>query len=109
MSPSDAPPSDSSGHLHFVLILHNLGCCVLVALLVSLTNVCMSWSFFGLASRFLFEGSGTGVVGKALLEDDEVKSFVRKYAGNSKVRGRSCLSFVAKCLLLLLLSASVLA
>ncbi|CAM9456860.1 unnamed protein product [Hapterophycus canaliculatus] len=27
---------------------------------------------------------GVGVVGKALLEDDEVKSFVRKYAGNSK-------------------------
>ncbi|CAM9736258.1 unnamed protein product [Pylaiella littoralis] len=27
---------------------------------------------------------GLGVVGKALLEDDEVKSFVRKYAGNSK-------------------------
>eukprot|EP00903_Cladosiphon_okamuranus_P016005 g14779.t2 len=30
------------------------------------------------------DGGGTGVVGKALLEDDEVKSFVRKYAGNSK-------------------------
>lgn len=31
---------------------------------------------------------GVGVVGKALLEDEEVKSFVRKYAGNSKVRKR---------------------
>lgn len=31
------------------------------------------------------DGGGVGVVGKALLEDDEVKTYVRKYAGNSKV------------------------
>ncbi|CAM9690685.1 unnamed protein product [Ectocarpus sp. 6 AP-2014] len=30
------------------------------------------------------DGGGVGVVGKALLEDDEVKTYVRKYAGNSK-------------------------
>lgn len=34
----------------------------------------------------LTAGGDTGVLGKALLEDDEAKSFVRKYAGNSKVR-----------------------
>lgn len=31
------------------------------------------------------EAGGTGLVGKALLEDEEVKSYVKKYAGNSKV------------------------
>lgn len=33
--------------------------------------------------------AGTGAVGKALAEDEEVKSYVRKYAGNSKVGNRS--------------------
>lgn len=33
--------------------------------------------------------AGTGVIGAALLQDDEIKSFVRKYAGSAKVgRGR---------------------
>lgn len=36
------------------------------------------------------DGAGTGVIGAALMEDDEIKSFVRKYAGNSKVGGGGC-------------------
>eukprot|EP00904_Undaria_pinnatifida_P005124 jgi/Undpi1/1741/HiC_scaffold_11.g05130.m1 len=32
--------------------------------------------------------AGTGAVGKALAEDEEVKSYVRKYAGNSKAFGQ---------------------
>lgn len=43
----------------------------------------------GFGSGFLQRvaaGNPGGVVGSALLGDEEVKSFVRKYAGNSKVK-----------------------
>lgn len=46
----------------------------------------------GFLQRVLASGREVGAVGAALLEDDEVKTYVRKYAGNSKVGclGRAC-------------------
>lgn len=41
--------------------------------------------------------AGTGAVGKALLEDEEIKSYVRKYAGNSKV-GKRAFMIDCRCL-----------
>lgn len=43
--------------------------------------------------------AGTGAVGKALFEDEEIKSYVRKYAGNSKVGKRLLLFLLASLLI----------
>lgn len=44
----------------------------------------------GYLQRVAGAGPSVGAIGEALQSDDEAKSFVKKYAGNSKVGGWVC-------------------